>query len=134
MIVSAVHYHDILYTNDEHLIRRRLQKLGEPLFFLILDLKRGDTAGQNPVYFSRLEELERIETHAQKIIAEGNCFSLKQLAVNGNDLLKAGVSSGPLVGKILRFLLEAVINGQCANTKSELIQYYETNFSKNDIL
>ncbi|MCI1952610.1 MAG: HD domain-containing protein [Clostridiales bacterium] len=134
LIVSAVHYHDILYTDDEHLIRRRLQKLGKTLFFLILDLKRGDTAGQNPLYFSRLEELNRIETHAQKIIAEGNCFSLKQLAVNGNDLLKAGVSPGPQMGKILRFLLEAVMNGQCANTKSELIQYYQTNFFEDDTL
>ncbi len=49
---------------------------------------------------------------------EDACFSLRDLAVNGNDLLQAGVAPGKPVGAALAGLLDAVIDGKAENTQS----------------
>ena len=57
----------------------------------------------------------------RRILAEQQCFSLKDLAVNGTDLIAAGVPEGPVIGRILNNLLEAVIAGEAANEKQALL-------------
>ena len=45
----------------------------------------------------------------EEIIRDGDCVSLKELAVKGRDLLEAGVERGPMVGKILDHLFDLVL-------------------------
>ena len=45
----------------------------------------------------------------EEIIRDGDCVSLKDLAVKGRDLLEAGVERGPMVGKILNHLFNLVL-------------------------
>lgn len=45
----------------------------------------------------------------EEIIRDGDCVSLKDLAVKGRDLLEAGVERGPMVGKILNYLFDLVL-------------------------
>ena len=45
----------------------------------------------------------------EEIIRDGDCVSLKDLAVKGRDLLEAGVERGPMVGKILDHLFDLVL-------------------------
>ena len=53
-------------------------------------------------------------------LEKGNCFSLKQLAVNGNDLLALGLS-GPEVGQTLQNLLNQVMDGTLPNRRDALL-------------
>ena len=53
-------------------------------------------------------------------LEKGNCFSLKQLAVNGNDLLALGLS-GPEVGQTLQNLLNQVMDGTLPNRRGALL-------------
>ena len=53
---------------------------------------------------------------------EGSCFSLKQLAGKGNDLLDLGLQ-GPAVGKCLEELLELVMDGELPNDRAMLLAY-----------
>ena len=52
------------------------------------------------------EEIRRLR---EEIIRDGDCVSLKDLAVKGRDLLEAGVERGPMVGEILNHLFELVL-------------------------
>ena len=52
------------------------------------------------------EEIRRLR---EEIIRDGDCVSLKDLAVKGRDLLEAGVERGPMVGKILDHLFDLVL-------------------------
>ena len=45
----------------------------------------------------------------EEIIRDGDCVSLKDLAVKGRDLLEAGVERGPMVGEILNHLFNLVL-------------------------
>ena len=52
------------------------------------------------------EEIRRLR---EEIIRDGDCVSLKELAVKGRDLLEAGVERGPMVGEILNHLFDLVL-------------------------
>ena len=57
------------------------------------------------------------------LLARQACFSLRDLAVNGRDLLAAGFSPGPAVGQALDRLLDAVTDGLVPNEKDALLTY-----------
>ena len=52
----------------------------------------------------------------------GECISLKELAVNGRDLMECGIESGTEIGKTLNGLLELVLKDPDMNTKEKLIE------------
>ena len=69
----------------------------------------------------RLAALEEMRALAEKIVAQGQCFSLKDLAVNGRDVIAAGIAPGPEVGRVLSGLLERVVSGELPNQRERLL-------------
>ena len=59
-----------------------------------------------------------------KIIAEGQCYSIKQLNINGKNLMELGCRQGSMIGEGLEMLLDDVINDRCKNSKEELVRQY----------
>jgi len=66
-------------------------------------------------------ELETIRAAAADILANGECFTLRGLAVNGGDLLAAGVPGGKALGDTLSRLLDAVMLEPELNKKDRLL-------------
>ena len=62
-----------------------------------------------------------LRAEAERLIAENACCRVSQLAVNGSDLMAAGVRPGPGLRQVLNALLEAVIIGQTPNEKDALL-------------
>ena len=63
-----------------------------------------------------------MKSKAEEIIAQGQCVSLKDLAVNGRDVIAAGIAPGPEVGWVLDRLLEQVLNGEVSNEREVLLK------------
>ncbi len=63
------------------------------------------------------------EAEAERILASGACRNLRQLAVNGKDLIEAGIPSGKAVGEMLNRLLMQVIEGSLPNEREVLLEY-----------
>lgn len=57
---------------------------------------------------------------------EDECFSLKDLAVKGKDLISIGYKAGKELGNTLNTLLQMVIDGDCPNEKEKLLQEAES--------
>ena len=72
---------------------------------------------------SVFEEFRRL---AAEIVEKEECFSLKNLAVSGADLISAGFEPGPEMGKILETLLEKVIEGEIPNEKEKLLSFVKS--------
>lgn len=119
-IVKLVKLHDTPIEENEVLIRKKLSKYGEELFFDLLRLKRADTKGLAPEFHSRENHFDALESMANKILSEKPCFSLKDLAINGNDLTSMGFA-GREIGKCLKILLNAVIEERLPNQRDALI-------------
>ena len=69
------------------------------------------------------EKLMLVENMMNEIIEKNQCYSLKTLAVNGRDLMNAGIPKGKKVGEALRIILNEVIEGNINNEKNELIAF-----------
>jgi len=122
-VVTLVQYHDVQLENREQIIRRWLGRLGPETFFQLLEVKRADGIGHAPEKVPiRLAQVEELRTAAAEILAQGQCFSLKDLAVNGRDVIATGVTPGPEVGRILKQLLEQVLNGEIINERETLLK------------
>lgn len=69
-----------------------------------------------------VRQLEKICALRDEIRADGNCISLKMLAVTGNDLIKAGMKPGKEVGQTLHHFLELVLEEPEKNTKEYILE------------
>ena len=126
-VVTLVEHHDAQIPCRDRSIRKWLGRLGPETFFQLLEVKRADGMGQAyELVKDRLAELEEIKTKAEAIVAQGQCFSLKDLAVNGQDVIAAGVAPGPEVGRALSKLLERVLSGEVPNERKILLDLIGT--------
>ena len=121
-VVTLVERHDVQIPNRGRSIRKWLGRLGPEVFFQLLEVKRADSMGQaHEKVKDRLAELDGIRAGVEELAAQGQCFSLKDLAVNGRDVIAAGVAPGPEVGRVLDGLLEQVISGEVPNEQKALL-------------
>ena len=101
-------------------VGRWLSRLGEEMFFQLLDLKRGDAGACNQEMEVR-EALDRAEQMAWELLEQQPCLTLKDLAVDGRDAMAVGLS-GPAVGQALRTLLEEAAEGTVPNVRDALLK------------
>ncbi len=117
-VVELVKLHGVGLVPGTKSARRWLNRLGPEGFFQLLAVKRADNLGQNPeLVRDRLAVLDALRAEAEEILARRECFSLKDLAVNGRDVLAAGFPPGPEVGRVLDQLLEQVLSGEVPNQR-----------------
>ena len=121
-VYSLVRYHDTQIEEKKSAVKRCMNKHGD-IFFDLLKLKRADNLAQAPEYHNRTEYVDRIQKIAEDIIANQECFSLKQVAVNGSDLIKVGFTPGKLIGECLNDILDKIIKGELDNDKQILLDY-----------
>lgn len=104
-------------------VRRAVNRIGEDLFPMYLKVQRADILAQNPATQEpKLQVLQEVRRLYEKILEEKNCITLKQLAVDGRDLMEAGFPAGPLLGEILQYLLELVLEEPEKNQREELLR------------
>ncbi len=69
-----------------------------------------------------------------KLVQENSALSLKDLKINGNDLMDAGIPKGAVIGKILKELFETVTDSPKMNDKEALlnlaVNIYKEKFSQ----
>ncbi|WP_243082740.1 MULTISPECIES: CCA tRNA nucleotidyltransferase [Faecalibacterium] len=67
------------------------------------------------------EAFAALQQEAARLVETNACCRINQLAVNGRDLMDAGVRPGPGLRRVLDTLLEQVLTGQLPNEKAALL-------------
>ena len=125
-VVELVYYHDATFEVGKKYIKRWLNKIREEQFRRLLNVRRADIKAQADInQETRLQKIDNIEYILEEVLQDDECFSLKDLAVNGKDLITIGYKPGKEIGNTLNCLLQLVIEGVCPNEKSELLKYVE---------
>ncbi len=124
IILALVERHDWPIQPTEKGVRRALRLLGENTLRRLLAIKRADNLAQSPEYRYRQQEIDVLEAMVNDLLREDACFSLKQLAVNGVDLMELGFR-GREVGAELERLLSAVVDGLLQNNRCALLKSAE---------
>lgn len=121
-ILELVKYHDIEIPITKKSVLKLLNRLGEERALQLMDVKLADILAHAPGTQDALIEKWKIFNRLLgEVLVEGNCFSRKNLAVNGNDIKALGVSEGPEIGRIIQTLMGEVMSEQLANEKEVLL-------------
>lgn len=120
-VAILVKYHDLVFQEDPRLLKKWMNRLGSDVLQEILEIKLADNFATGNMSQDLAEKFSRIRQMMQEILAEEQCFSLRDLDIKGSDIIAMGVEPGPEVGRILDGLLEEVIEGRCANEKPALL-------------
>lgn len=126
-ILPLVKRHDDVVEPQRKAVRRALARLGgnPELFRKLCAVKKADASAQAPQCAPRMQLANQLMTVLDEVLAEGEAFSLKSLAVNGRDAMAAGIPQGPAVGSALNAALDAVIEGALPNQREELLRFLE---------
>ena len=121
-VTTLVKYHDTQIRLTEPSVRKAVVMTGADLFPLLLEVKQADFLAQST--FQREEKQEKFDTLRaiyERVLERGDCLSLRELAVNGSDLIETGVKPGREVGNILARMFEEVLNVPEHNNKEYLL-------------
>jgi tRNA nucleotidyltransferase (CCA-adding enzyme) len=105
-------------TPDKKLLRRRLSQYGENRLRMLLRLQKADFCAKGVT--GDTADFAAVEGVLEEIFSENACLSIKDLAVNGHDLMRLGYT-GPAIGQALQFLLDGVLDDRLPNEKAALI-------------
>lgn len=122
-VVELCLLHDRVLVPSLPAVKRLLHKIGPERLEQLILVKEADTLAQSKLALPRMEQHQQIRRLAQQILEEQSCFSRKDLAVTGKDLLALGIPAGPKMGEILEALLNAVMDGKISNQREALLQY-----------
>lgn len=120
-VLFLVENHMTLFEPDKKLLRRKLSKYGLENALLLMKLQKADLIATGTASESALALYDQLDDLVSQIRAEDSCLSVKDLAVNGADLIAMGMAAGPQLGHCLEHLLEQVLDEQLPNEKTALL-------------
>ena len=122
-VLVLVERHDDVIEAQPKAVKRALARLGgdTELFAALCDLKRGDALAQAPRCHGRVQLACDLEDVLAGILAADEAFSLRDLAIDGRDVMALGVAQGPAVGEALAAALDAVID-ECVPNDPEALR------------
>jgi tRNA nucleotidyltransferase (CCA-adding enzyme) len=128
-IQQLIQNHMFHYTDEwtDAAVRRFIRKIELSYLEDQYLLRQADIEGMSsdpiPENYYGLRDLK---LRVGDILQEGNAFTVRDLAVNGKDIITStGFPGGPKVGIILDFLLESVLDDPRQNNREKLLEIAE---------
>lgn len=116
-----VEMHDLPFAAERRTVKRLMRKLSDADILRLMEVKRCDRLAHAEFFRQPPPELEQIPVIVQELRAEEACISLKDLRINGDDLIRMGIKPGKRIGEILGYLLEEVIEERLENGREALM-------------
>ncbi len=121
-VVPLIGRHMTRLQPDRKLLRRQVSKYGFPMVEAQLALQQADMGSKGTVEDDGSAVFAEVRQLLADLKAEDACLSLKDLAVNGNDLMALGFQ-GRAIGACLNRLLELVVVERLPNKKEALLAF-----------
>ncbi len=120
-VVDLIARHMTLLEPERKLLRRRLSQYGAEGVQNLLALQMADFGSKGVIGDDPDPGFREIARLVEELLEEDACLSLKDLAVDGGDLMKLGFPAGKKLGACLNQLLAAVVDEQVPNEKEALL-------------
>ena len=128
-IIELVMFHDSVMEPSIKTARKWLNKVGEQQLCRLLDIRLADILAQSGYQLDeRIVRRNKMMEFVNTAIKENQCFSLKDLVINGHDVISLGLNEGEDIGEALNCALNAVIDGSVKNEKGKLIELIKGRF------
>jgi tRNA nucleotidyltransferase (CCA-adding enzyme) len=123
-ITALVRHHLFHYTDEwgDAGVRRWIRRVGKDRVPDLYALNEADVRAKGFDPAADLAALESLKLHVKKVLDAGAALTTRDLAIDGTALMKdLGLAPGPLLGKILRHLLELVVSDPSLNEGEKLL-------------
>ena len=122
-VCHLIKEHMFLYEESwtDAAVRRFIARVGEANLEDIYRLRFADVYGFSGKE-SKYPPLINLVDRVKKVLTSGRAFTIKDLAVSGNDLMTIGIPAGKKMGAILKELLETVLDDPAQNTQEKLLE------------
>ena len=123
-ITALVRHHLICYDAawSDGAVRRWIRRVTPELVPDLYLLNEADVRGKGRDCSADLEALSGLKAHVERVIAAGAAFSVRDLAVDGRVLMQElGLKPGPDLGRILKALLDEVVDDPEKNQRERLV-------------
>lgn len=121
-VCKLVEWHDDNPALSERTVRRAMHRIGLEQYPGLFAVKRADILAQSD--YQREEKLAYVADYEriyEAVMEQEQCVTIKDLAINGSDLIAAGMQQGRELGVVLKALLERVLDEPELNTKEQLL-------------
>ena len=119
-VVELIDLHMTKIPAEKKAVRRLVSKLGLDKLRRLWCLQKADTSSKGICKDEELHQFVELDACLAEVLAEDACLQIKDLAINGNDLMALGFS-GPAIGKALNALLDQVLDEQLPNDRAALL-------------
>lgn len=111
--------------------RNALSKMGTDFFPLYVQIKRADIMAQSNYHKEdKWNTLKTMESMYREILEDEDCLKIRDLAINGKDLIALGIKPGKEMGDILSGLLNSVLEDPALNTRVALLETVRCQYLK----
>ena len=124
-IVALVRHHLICYDSSwsDAAVRRWIRRVTPELVPDLYLLNEADVRGKGRDASPDLQALSDLKAHVERVLAAGAAFSTKDLALDGRVLMQElGMKPGPDLGRILKALLDEVVDDPSKNQREILLE------------
>ena len=123
-ITALVRHHLICYDSawSDGAVRRWLRRVTPELVSDLYLLNEADVRGKGRDCSADLAALAALKQHVERVLAAGAAFTTRDLAIDGRALMQElGLKPGPDLGRILKALLDEVVDEPSQNTREALL-------------
>ncbi len=124
---KIIYYHNDVIRLKKSNIKLLLNRLGKDLFFSFIDFKIADDISKTKNHTYNLKKYETIINLANEIIDNNECYTLKNLSINGNDLSIFNFEK-TYIKTVLQNILQLVIDEKLENDKTIILEYIKNHY------
>lgn len=124
-VTLLVRQHMFYYQDEwtDGAVRRFMRAVGVENIKPLLKLREADRIGSGNRKDKESKAIPKLLARIDKIIEEENAITVKDLKINGDDLIKEfNLKPSPLIGKILNYLLDLILDEPNLNNKECLME------------
>lgn len=130
-VTQLIAHHDLEFAPTRACARRMLNKFGPEQLRRLLKIRECDNRAHAVAAHQRFEEQAvPFAAMLNEVLAEQPAFSLRNLAINGSDIIALGIRPGPIIGSLLTETLDAVVEEILPNEKEALVKFVQETLAK----
>lgn len=126
MILTLVKYHDVEINPTRKFVLKMYNKIGKENLKSLMILKEADITSHSN-YDGKQDNIDKVKKVLElieELELEEKCFTLKDLAINGDDLQKElNLKPSKQIGFMLNSCLQEVLDERIVNNKDELLSF-----------
>ena len=121
-VCLLVRLHDTYVDTDRIAVHKFMSEYPDDIIEKLQILQRADILAHSVLGLKRLEHLEELIKIGAELRASGAVFDIKDLEIDGNDIIGLGAAKGPEIGKILGRVFEYYLEEKCPNNREDLLE------------